>query len=244
MEAARDYPGVRISAALVPADSPLLGQDADGIQYTSGLEKALSSSDVLVDFSTPASTAMAVDACVSARTPIVIGVTGLDAQLSEKLTTACGRIPVLVAPNMSLGAVLLQQLAHTAAAVLGEDYAVEITDQHHRHKKDAPSGTALALGETVASARGVPLKEHAVFEGSGRNSAPQPGSIRFSSIRRDEIVGDHTVVFIGGTESLELTHRAMKRTAFARGALAAARWVVDKPAGCYGMLDVLDLHVR
>jgi len=244
METARDYPGICISAALVPVGNPLLGQDAGGLTYTAGLEKALAGSDVLVDFSTSASTSIAVDACVAARKPIIIGVTGLDEGLKKKIATAGQSIPVLAAPNMSLGAVLLLQLARTAAAALGEGFAVEIKDQHHRHKKDAPSGTALALGEAVASGRGVRLKEQAVLELPGQSEPPQPGSIRFTSIRQGDIVGDHTVSFTGAAEYLELTHHAQSRAAFARGALAAARWIVGKQAGLYDMADVLGMHAQ
>jgi len=244
METARSYPGICISAALVPTASPLLGQDVGGLTYSAELEQALADSDVLVDFSSPAATSMAVDACVVARKPIIIGVTGLDEVLKKKITMAGQSIPVLAASNMSLGAVLLLQLAHAAAAALGEDFAVEITDHHHRHKKDAPSGTALVLGEAVASGRGVLLKEHAIFEFPGQSEPIQPGSIRFTSIRRGDIIGKHSVSFTDRAESLELTHRAQSRAAFARGALTAARWIVGKQAGLYSMVDVFGMHVQ
>lgn len=244
MEAARSYSGIGISAALVSAASPLLGQEAGGLAYTAGVETALLESDVLVDFSTPAATSMAVDACVVARKPIIIGVTGLDEVLKQKITLAGQSIPVLVAPNMSFGAVLLMELAHIAAATLGEGFTVEITDRHHRHKKDAPSGTAMVLGEAVASGRGVLLKEHAVFEFPGRSEPTHPGSIRFTSIRRGDIIGEHTVSFTCCAESLELTHRTQNRAAFAHGALTAARWIVGKQAGLYNMIDVLGIHTH
>lgn len=244
METASDIPGICISAALVIADSPVIGRDAGGLAYTADLDKALAHSDVLVDFSTPASTAIAIDACVAARKPLVTGVTGLDGALKEKLRLAARNIPVLAAPNMSLGAVLLMQLARTAASALGEDFAVEIKDQHHRHKKDAPSGTALALGEAVAAGRDVELKERAIFEVPGQASSTKPGSIRFTSIRQGEIVGDHTVTFTGSAEQVELTHRARSRAAFARGALTAACWIVNKQPGMYAMADVLGLQAR
>jgi len=244
METAGDFPGICISAALVTADSPVIGQDAGGLAYTEDLEKALAHSDVLVDFSTPASTSMAIDACVVAHKPIIIGVTGLDGVLKKKLTMAGQSIPILAAPNMSLGAVLLMQLARIAASALSEDFVVDIKDQHHRHKKDTPSGTALALGEAVAAGRGVELKERAIFEVPGQVRPTKPGSIRFTSIRQGEIVGDHTVTFTGSTEHLELAHRAHSRAAFARGALTAACWIVGQQPGMYAMVDVLGLQAR
>ena len=244
METAHDFPGIGISAALVSFDSPLLGKKAGALAYTADLEKALANSDVLVDFSTPESTSKAIDACMMARKPIVIGVTGLDLTLKQKITSVAQSIPVLVAPNMSLGAVLLMQFARTAATALGQEFVVEIEDRHHRHKKDAPSGTALALGGAVAAARGVELNEHAIFEVPGQASTTNPGSIRFSSIRQGEIIGDHTVMFTGSAEHLQLTHHAHSRTAFARGALTAACWIVGKQPGMYAMADVLGLQTQ
>jgi 4-hydroxy-tetrahydrodipicolinate reductase len=244
LETVRQYPNVRISAALVSTHSPLLGQDAGGLEYDTGLEKALAVSDVLVDFSTPASTSLALDACQVARKPIVIGVTGLDAGLKNKIARTSESIAVLAAPNMSLGATLLLQLVHTAASVLGEEFTVTITDEHHRHKKDAPSGTALALGESVASARGVSLNEHAVFELPGPEIVSRRGSIHFASIREGETAGNHEVAFANDAESLELTHHARTRAAFAHGAVTAACWIVGKQAGNYAMADVLSLQTR
>ena len=241
---AQDYPGVRISAVLVRAGSKLLGQDAGGIAYGADLPKALAASDVLVDFSTPASTHAAIDACLAARKPLVIGVTGLDAALLQKIEQASHAIAVLAAPNMSLGANLLLQLAATAALALGEQFDVEIGEAHHRHKQDAPSGTALALGQAVAEARGVRLEEHAVFQRTGRGGARQPGSIGFTSVRAGDIVGDHSVLLAGPGERLELSHRAESRATFARGALAAARWLSSRPAGRYQMADVLAIDAR
>ena len=241
---ARDYAGVRISAALVRAGSPLLGQDAGGIAYSAGVNGALTASDVLVDFSTPVSTAAAIDACLAAGKPLVIGVTGLDAVLRHKMEKASQTIAVLAAPNMSLGVNLLLRLAAMAAAALGEEFDVEISEVHHRRKKDAPSGTALALGEAVAGARGVKLEAHADFHRAARDGMRQPGSIGFSSVRAGDIVGDHTLLFAGADERLELTHRVHSRAAFARGALVAACWIARRPAGLYQMADLLDLDTR
>ncbi|MGH8399084.1 MAG: 4-hydroxy-tetrahydrodipicolinate reductase [Gammaproteobacteria bacterium] len=241
LETAREYPGVRISAAVVRDRSPLLGPVVSGLAYSTDLERALAVSDVLMDFSKPPSTSTAIDACVAAHKPFITGVTGLDVELKCKIETASRQIAVLAAPNMSLGATLLLQLARIAATVLNDDFDIEITDVHHRQKKDTPSGTALALGEAVAAGRGVQLDERAVFARHGQTGARQPGTIGFSSVRGGDIVGDHSVMFAGPAECLELSHRAQSRMAFARGALAAARWIVGKPAGLYDMADVLSL---
>ncbi|MGH8283982.1 MAG: 4-hydroxy-tetrahydrodipicolinate reductase [Gammaproteobacteria bacterium] len=244
LETVREYPGVRISAAVVRNGSPLQGPAANGLAYSTDLESALAISDVLVDFSTPQSTFMALDACIAAHKPLVTGVTGLDAELKQKIEAASREIAVLAAPNMSLAATLLLQLARIVATALSDDFDIEITDVHHRLKKDAPSGTALALGEAVATGRGVKLDEQAVFARNSQTGARQPGSIGFTSVRGGDIVGDHSVLFAGSAERLELTHRAHSRAAFARGALAAARWIVGKPPGLYAMADVLGLGMR
>ncbi|MGH8281647.1 MAG: 4-hydroxy-tetrahydrodipicolinate reductase [Gammaproteobacteria bacterium] len=244
LETARGYPGVRISAAVVRNGSSLPEPDVNGLAYSTDLGQALAISDVLVDFSTPQSTSTALDACIAACKPFIPGVTGLDAELKRKIETASRRIAVLAAPNMSLGATLLLQLARIAATALNDDFDIEITDVHHRHKKDAPSGTALALGEAVAAGRGVKLDEQAVFARHGQTGARRPGSIGFTSVRDGDIVGDHSVLFAGPAERLELTHRAHSRAAFARGALAAARWIIGKPADLYNMADILGIGTR
>ncbi|MGB9428715.1 MAG: 4-hydroxy-tetrahydrodipicolinate reductase [Gammaproteobacteria bacterium] len=241
METAGDYPGVYISAALVSLDSSLVGQAVGKTHYSADLHYALTVSDVLVDFSTSQATAQAVDVCRGIGKPLVIGVTGFSVELMGNIRAASHDIALLVAPNMSLGATLLQRLTGIAARALSADYRVEITDVHHRHKQDAPSGTATALGEAVAAARGVSLEKHAVYTRAGHTEPRRPGSIGFTSVRRDEVVGDHGVVFESSVESLELTHHAHKREAFALGALAAARWISRQPPGLYAMADVLGL---
>ncbi|MGH8371813.1 MAG: 4-hydroxy-tetrahydrodipicolinate reductase [Gammaproteobacteria bacterium] len=242
IEASQDYPGVQIGAALVQSDSSLLGQVADDkVRYSADIEAALKVSDVLLDFATPAATASALDACLSARKPLVIGVTGMDAALQQQIKTASHHIAILTAANMSLGVNLLLQLVRTASSALDESFDIEIIEAHHQHKKDAPSGTALALGDAVAAGRGVKLESHAVFDRTSKQAVRETGSIGFTSIRAGDIVGDHTVLLAGPGERLEFTHRAQSRTTFARGALAAARWLNGKPAGLYGMADVLGL---
>lgn len=240
IETARDFPGVRIEVAVVRAGRI---PEIPGLVSTGDLARALALSDVLLDFSCPASTASALDACIAAGKPMVTGVTGLGAETHNKLAAASHKIAVLAAPNMSLGANLLIALVGTAAAVLGPEFDVEITDIHHRAKRDAPSGTALAIGEAAARARGRHLKDEAVFARHGHDDVRRAGSIGFASLRAGDLAGEHRVLFAGRSETLELTHRAANRAAFAHGALAAARWIVRQPAGFYGMADVLNLRV-
>jgi 4-hydroxy-tetrahydrodipicolinate reductase len=235
LAAAADTPGVRITAALVRADSKHAGQATYGLPYSTDMKAALVGADVLLDFSLPESTAEALKACLAAKKPLVTGVTGMYPELQAALTAAGKRIPVLAAPNMSLGVALLTRMAEKAAAVLGEEFDVEISEAHHRHKKDAPSGTALALGEAVSRARGVQAPDKTTERAGPR----RPGSIGYSVVRAGDIVGEHTVLFAGAGERLELTHRAQSRQTFARGALSAAHWIVGKPAGCYSLADTL-----
>lgn len=242
LELARDYPGVTITAAVVPAGH-VPAEPPPVCAWSTDLKAALLVSDVLLDFSIPACTATAVDACVAAGKPLVTGVTGLDNATRSKLAAASRRIAVLAAPNMSLGANLLLALTRAAAAALGQDYDLEITDIHHRAKRDAPSGTALALAEAAAAARHVRLDDHVTFMRHGASEPRRPGSIGIASVRAGDAAGEHRVLFGGPAESLELTHRAASRVAFARGALAAARWIVGRPAGEYSMAAVLNLPV-
>lgn len=234
LEAAAGREDLQISAALVRPGSTLLGS-AQAVPYMTDLKAALADCDVLLDFSLPGSTAAALAACVAAGKPLVTGVTGMDAELKATLQAAGTKIPVLAAPNMSLGVALLTRMAEQAARVLGPEFDVEIAEAHHRHKKDAPSGTALALGESIARSRGIPApgKDH------DRSGLRRPGSIGYSVVRAGDIVGEHTVLFAGAGERLELSHKAQSRRTFAAGALAAARWIVGKPAGSYTLADTL-----
>jgi 4-hydroxy-tetrahydrodipicolinate reductase len=241
LELAREYPNVNINAAVVRAGSAHAGTTLGGIICSTDLRAALAGSDVLLDFSNPASTAAAVDICVAAGKPLVTGVTGLDKDTHAKLAIASKHIAVLASPNMSLGANLLLALTRITAAALGPEFDLEITDIHHRGKRDAPSGTALALGEAAAAARGLNLGECAEF-GRRPDSGPRrTGSIGFASVRSGDAVGEHRVLFGGPAENLELIHRAASRAAFARGALAAACWIAYRSAGFYSMAEVLNL---
>ncbi|HSN16829.1 MAG TPA: 4-hydroxy-tetrahydrodipicolinate reductase [Gammaproteobacteria bacterium] len=235
LEAASGMDGLRVVAALVGRGSTSIDKTSHGLAYSTDLTAALTGADVLVDFSLPESTGLALDACLAARKPLVTGVTGIDAALKGRLADAGKHIPVLAAPNMSLGVALLSRMVEQAAKVLGPDFDIEISEAHHRHKKDAPSGTALALAEVMSQARGQP----APVPGTDRRGTREPGSIGFSVVRAGDIVGEHTVLFAGTGERLELSHRAQSRATFAHGALRAARWIVGKPAGLYRLSDTL-----
>lgn len=235
LDAAAGQDALRVTAALVGQGSASLHRTSHGLTYTSDLAPAVAQADVLVDFSLPDSTSRGLEACLAAGKPLVTGVTGMDAALKARLVEAGKRIPVLAAPNMSLGVALLSRMAEQAAKVLGPDFDIEISEAHHRHKKDAPSGTALALAEVMSQARGKPAPN----PGTDRRGTREPGSIGFSVVRAGDIVGEHTVLFAGTGERLELSHRAQSRATFAHGALRAACWIVGKPAGFYKLSDTL-----
>lgn len=194
--------------------------------------------DVLVDFSAPSALQASLDRAVSAGVPILIGTTGLDDFADRRIASAAKEIAVLRAANTSLGVALLADLVERAAQVLGPEWDVEIFETHHRHKADAPSGTALALGDAAARGRGTKLEAERGRIGTGLKRAE--GAVGFASARGGSVAGDHDVLFLGPGERLILSHRAEDRRIFARGALAAARFLVGKPAGTYTMRDVID----
>ena len=239
LEAAAAHTDVQITALLVKADSPLTGKTWGTLCYGSDLGQVLTTCDVVLDFSQPTVTSQALEACVKARKPLVTGVTGFSPDFKARLTDAGRIIPVLASPNMSLGVALLTQLVRSAAATLGEEFDVEIIEAHHRSKQDAPSGTALALGEAVAAARGVELLEQTDGVRQGQTGPRRAGAIGFAVVRGGDIVGEHTVLFAGDGERLELSHRAGSRAGFAHGALAAARAITGKPAGMYSLTELL-----
>jgi len=193
--------------------------------------------DVLVDFSAPAALQASLDRAVSAGVPILVGTTGLDDLADQRIAAAAKEIAVLRAANTSLGIALLAELTERAAKVLGDGWDIEIAETHHRMKADAPSGTALMLGEAAAHGRGIPLDAERGRDGTGLTRAP--GAIGFASLRGGTVAGDHDVLFLGPEERLILSHRAENRMIFARGALAAARFLVGQPAGLYSMRDVV-----
>jgi len=240
----------RLSGAVASPASARLGQDAagdgpaSGVRVTSDPNAALrdaqgEKASVAVDFSAATAVAAHAQACAAAGVPLLIGTTGLGADSMTAVSQAAQKIPILLAPNTSLGVGVLTELVRVAGAALPSSYDVEIHEAHHRMKRDAPSGTALKLGETVAQARARSLAEVAVYERHGAHLQRAPGSIGFSVVRAGDIVGEHTVIFAGAGERLEITHRATDRDVFARGALRAAEWLAGRSPGTYGMHDVL-----
>lgn len=199
------------------------------------------SCDVFVDFSAPDALQRNLDAAVEAGKPIVIGTTGLDQAHQHLIDDAATRIAVLQAANMSLGVNLLAHLVRQTAERLGEDWDIEIVEMHHRHKVDAPSGTALLLGRAAADGRGADLDQVSERGRDGMSGPRKPGDIGFAALRGGSVAGDHQVIFASDDERIELGHRAESRAIFARGAVAAAIWIEDKPAGRYSMNDVLGL---
>jgi 4-hydroxy-tetrahydrodipicolinate reductase len=250
IEACRDTAGVQLSAALEQAGGSRIGSDAGdvaglgpvGVSVSGSLDAVLDHMDVLVDFTRPEATLAYLNTCQRAGKKLVIGTTGFDASGKALIASAAREIPIVFAPNMSIGVNLCFKLADLAARVLGDDADVEIVEAHHRHKVDAPSGTALRLGEVVATALGRNLKDCAVYGREGTTGARNRKTIGFATIRAGDIVGDHTVMFAGDGERVEITHRASSRMTFARGALRAALWLADRPAGLYDMQDVLGLR--
>jgi len=248
LESVAADPGCSLHAAIDRAGSPLLGQDAQaalggtsGVRVTDDAAAALAGAQALIDFTRPEATFGYLDACVAARVPLVIGTTGFDAAGKARIAAAARAIPVVFAPNMSVGVNLLMKLAEIAARVLRDGYDVEIVEAHHRHKIDAPSGTALGLGQAVAGATGRDLAQCAVYGREGVTGERDPQTIGFATVRGGDIVGDHTLLFAGIGERVELTHKAGSRATFAQGALRAAKWLQGRAPGLYDMRDVLDL---
>lgn len=240
----------RLHAAIDRGGSELCGMDAGIFAGTGVLDVSihddlalvLPGSDVVVDFTRPEATLHYLPLCVAAGVPMVIGTTGFSAEQRTMLELAATHIPIVLAANFSVGVNLCLKLLDTAARVLHEGYDVEIIEAHHRHKVDAPSGTALALGHAVSSALGRDLKDCAVYGREGITGERDPRTIGFSTVRGGDIVGDHTVLFAGIGERIEITHKASSRATFARGAVQAAQWLKGREAGLYDMQDVLGLR--
>lgn len=244
-----EAPGSVLAGATASATSRWLGKDASeaaggavrNVRIEADPAVALRDAQVAIDFTLPEATSMNVAACLAAKCPLVIGTTGHTEQVRAQIAAAAEQIPIVMAPNMSLGVNLLLKLVELTAAKLDADYDIEVFEAHHRHKKDAPSGTALALGAAAARGREVELSEVAEHSRHGNTGARERGSIGFSVFRGGDVVGDHTVTFAGIGERIELTHRASDRLAFARGAVRAARWLSNQAPGLYSMQDVLGL---
>ncbi|MEC9340491.1 MAG: 4-hydroxy-tetrahydrodipicolinate reductase [Pseudomonadota bacterium] len=249
IEACQAEPGCLLGAAFERPDHPQIGQDA-GIQAGLGAvdvpvskadDIAKLAFDVLVEFTSPQATVAHAQLCATLGRALVIGTTGLSPEQKDAVGCCGDTIPVVLAPNMSIGVNLCFALLRQATRALGEGYDVEIIEAHHRHKVDAPSGTALRLGEIVAEERGLSLETHAVYGREGITGARSDDTIGFATVRGGDIVGDHTVLFAGPGERIEISHRASSRMTFARGAMRAARWIAGRPPGLYDMQDVLGL---
>ena len=241
--------GCKVAGGIEAPGNAVLGRDlgelaglgALGLVAGDDPAKLFAAADAVVDFTAPAATASHAEAAARAGTALVIGTTGLEAAHEAAILAAAKKIPIVRAPNMGLGVNLLLGLVRQTAAMLGDDYDIEIVEMHHRGKVDAPSGTALALGREAAAGRGVDLAAKSQRARDGIPGARRRGDIGFAALRGGDVVGDHVVIFAADGERIELTHRAGSRRIFARGAVRAAQWAVGKPAGLYGMNDVLGL---
>lgn len=238
LAAACDRPGL---AAIGKDAGALAGLEPLGISIGDSPAAVVAAAQAVIDFTTPDATASLAPLCAEKGVAHVIGTTGLTPAHETALKNAAQKIPLVYAPNMSVGVTLLSALTEKVAALLGEEFDIEIVEMHHRLKRDAPSGTALGLGRAAAKGRGVSLDEAADHERWGEIGARVKGKIGFATLRGGDVVGDHTVIFAAEGERIELTHKASSRTIFARGAVRAAAWAVGKPPGLYTMRDVLGL---
>ena len=248
IEACRLSDKIVLSAATERPDSSLVGTDAGELAGVGHLDVKVSPSiqktedfDVLIDFTHPTITTKHIDYCVANNRQMIIGTTGCDEALQAKIHQAAESIGIVYAPNMSVGVNLCLKLLQMAAKVLGDDVDIEIIEAHHHHKVDAPSGTALKMGQVVAETLGRDLKECAVYGREGQTGARDPKTIGFSTIRAGDIVGDHTVMFAGPGERVEITHKSSSRMTYAKGSLRAAEWLSSKEKGLFDMMDVLEL---
>ncbi|MFK4753147.1 4-hydroxy-tetrahydrodipicolinate reductase [Oceanobacter antarcticus] len=240
--------GAEVGAAIVRHDDPMLGLDAGaiaglgkdlGIRAVASLSEVADQFDVLIDFTTPAVTLANLSFCQQHGKCIVIGTTGFSDDEKISLADCATQTGVVFAPNYSVGVNLCLNLLRMAARVMGEDSDIEIIEMHHRHKVDAPSGTALRMGEVVAETMGWDLNEVACYGREGQTGARPHQQIGFETIRGGDVVGDHTVMFASDGERVEVTHKAQSRMTFARGAVRSALWITDQKAGLYDMQDVL-----
>jgi len=245
---ATEEDGLAVSAAFERPDSDAIGKDAGiiagigetGIAIVDSVDMA--SFDVMIDFTSPAASVAHAALCAEAGKPLLIGTTGMSAEQKAAVAQSAKAAPIVLAANTSVGVNLCVALLETASRVIGEVTDIEIIEAHHKHKVDAPSGTALLLGQAVARPLGKDLEVDGVYSRHGITGARPEGTIGFSTIRGGDIAGEHTVMFIGESERIEITHRATDRKIFARGALRAASWVAKKSPGFYDMQDVLGLH--
>ncbi len=246
IEAVQGSEDLKLSAALDQPGSAFLGQDAaaflgqsSGVTISSDVRQALQGSDVLIDFTRPEGTLAHLAICRELGVKVVVGTTGFTPEQKAEIGEHARHVGIMMAPNMSVGVNVVLRLLDQAARSLSEGYDIEIVEAHHRHKVDAPSGTALAMGEAVASALGRDLQQCAVYGREGVTGARDPSTIGFATVRGGDIIGDHTVMFAGIGERIEISHKASSRQTFAQGSLRAARFLAQHGAGLYDMGDVL-----
>jgi 4-hydroxy-tetrahydrodipicolinate reductase len=249
IEAIRASGDCRLVGALDIASSPAIGNDAAaflglacGVPVSSDMRTALANAQVLIDFTRPEGTLAHLKACRELGVNAVIGTTGLSDQDKAQIADAARDIAIMLAPNMSVGVNVTMKLIEMAAKALATGYDIEIIEAHHRHKVDAPSGTALKMGEVIAQAIGRDLKECAVYAREGVTGPRDASTIGFSAIRGGDIVGDHTVLFAGTGERIEITHKSASRSTYAEGSLRAVRFLAGRKSGLFDMFDVLNLR--
>ena len=241
--------GAQLTAAIERPESSLLGADAgelasvgrNGVAIVGSIIEVADQFDVLIDFTAPQATLANVQFCAEHQKGIVIGTTGFNAEELQALASYHAQLPIIKAANYSTGVNLSLKLLEVAASVLGDDVDIEIYEAHHRHKVDAPSGTALAMGEAIADTLNRDLSKVAVYGREGQTGARERETIGFATVRGGDVVGDHTAMFMADGERLEITHKASSRMAFARGAVRAAAWLSGKNHGLYSMRDVLGI---
>ena len=250
IEAVHQAPGAGLTAAVHRAESSLVGADAGelaglgriGVPLSGDLDRVVDEFDVLIDFTHPSVTLKNLAFCRKAGKAMIIGTTGFSVEEKQLLVEAGKDIPIVFAANFSVGVNLSLKLLDMAARVLGDDVDIEIIEAHHRHKVDAPSGTALRMGEVVANALGRDLQKVAVYGREGQTGARERETIGFATVRAGDVVGDHTVLFAADGERVEITHKASSRMTFAKGAVRAALWLQKRQPGLYDMQDVLGLN--
>ncbi len=249
IEAIRQSSDCVLAGALDVPSSPAVGTDAtaflghaSGVQITADLRAGLANADVLIDFTRPEGTMNHLQVCEELGVQMVIGTTGLTEEQKARLAQGAAKIGIVFAPNMSVGVNVTLKLLEMAAKAMDEGYDIEIIEAHHKHKVDAPSGTALKMGEVIAQAQGTRLADRAVYERYGHTGARKPGEIGFATIRGGDIVGDHTVMFCSEGERIEISHKSSSRAGYVRGSLRAVGYLAGRTSGMFDMFDVLDLN--
>jgi 4-hydroxy-tetrahydrodipicolinate reductase len=249
IEAVSAADDLTLAGALDVAGSPAIGQDAaaflgrtSGVAITADLREGLAQAQVLIDFTRPEGTLAHLAVCRDLGVKAVIGTTGFDEAQKARIAEHAGHLAIVMAPNMSVGVNVVLRLLDVAARALNQGFDIEVIEAHHRHKVDAPSGTALKMGEVLAAALGRDLKTCAVYAREGVTGERDPSTIGFSAIRGGDIVGDHTVLFAGTGERIEITHRSSSRATYAQGSLRAARFVAGRTSGLFGMDEVLGIR--